>query len=316
MRLTGRARSRLIGLLEASAFLTALFSVATAFDFLHRYLELFAHFRLQYLAASVLLAAILAIFKRPRYVVLMLVVSIVNAAFVVPWYLGDNRKPSGPAVTVMLANVLSANHELKRLKEQIRIEQPDIVLLQELTPAHLRQLEALAQTHPHQLTETRNDNFGIGVWSRLPFETSRIIATPPRDYPSLLLVVELESSPLTIISTHPYPPLGRQNYDARNAQLAHIGDVASGLVGSVAIVGDLNTSMWGTSYRGLVERTGFRDARRGHGVLPSWPLFMPFAMIPIDHALLSPDLVATDVRTLPSVGSDHLPLLVRIQRRN
>ena len=56
--------------------------------------------------------------------------------------------------------------------------------------------------------------------------------------------------------------------------------------------------------------------QRGHGIKPSWPLFLPIAMIPIDHALKSDDLVATEVRTLRPVGSDHLPLLVGIARRH
>lgn len=313
MRLGRRARNLVTGLLEASAFLTALFSVATAFDFLHRYLELFSHFRLQYFAASVLLALTLALLRRPRYVLLMLIVSAINAAYVLPWYMGS-REGSGPEVTVLLVNVLSANHDLERLKAAVETEQPDLILLQELTPAHLPQLESLRATYPHSITETRDDNFGIGAWSRVPLRDSTVIDTPPRGYPSLVLVVELEPGPLTIISTHPFPPLGRGNYDARNEQLAYIAEMANGTVGSAAIIGDLNTSMWGTNYRALLDETGYRDARKGHGVLPSWPLFMPFAMIPIDHALLSPDLVASETRTLPSIGSDHLPLLVRIQR--
>ena len=44
----------LIGMLQASAVLTVCFSVLTAFDFLHRWIELFSHFRLQYLSAAVL----------------------------------------------------------------------------------------------------------------------------------------------------------------------------------------------------------------------------------------------------------------------
>ena len=315
MRLGRRVRSVVTGLLEASAFLTAVFSVATAFDFLHPYLELFAHFRLQYFVASLLLAAALALLRRPLYVILMLVISIVNAAYVVPWYTGGERSEGGPVVTILLANVLSVNHDLDRLREQIRIEQPDVILLQELTSAHLAELAPIAKEYPHHVIETREDNFGIGAWSRIPLQRGAVIDTPPRGYPSVALTLEFGPDLLSILSTHPIPPLGQANYADRNEQLSHIGDLVIAAPGSVAIIGDLNTTMWGSTYRSFRKRTGLRDARQGHGILPSWPLFMPFAMIPIDHALLSPDLVATDVRTLPPIGSDHLPLLVRIGRR-
>ncbi len=52
------------GLFEAATILLAIFSVGTLFAESHRYLELFSHFRYQFIVSSVLLLTIFAFLKR------------------------------------------------------------------------------------------------------------------------------------------------------------------------------------------------------------------------------------------------------------
>jgi endonuclease/exonuclease/phosphatase (EEP) superfamily protein YafD len=78
-------------------------------------------------------------------------------------------------------------------------------------------------------------------------------------------------------------------------------------------VGDLNTTPWGHAFRALVLDSGLRDSSRGFGFQWSWPAsFWPLG-IPIDHALVSDGVNVLDRRMGPSIGSDHLPLVVDIQ---
>ena len=305
----------LVGLMEAGAFLTALFSIATAFDHLHRLLEMFSHFRLQYLAVSILLFIGLAAFRRRGMATLMLGVTLINAVYVAPWYWPPAETGETSSLVLLHANILASNEETARLLAHIEREQPDIVLLQELTGRHLPLLETLATSYPHKLLQPQDDPFGIGAWSKHPFVTADIIPTPPRDNPSLRIVIDYDGESVTVFSTHPVPPIGPGHYNDRNTQLAHIAELVLDTRGSKVVIGDLNITPWSVHYRDFEAETGLVNAQRGHGIKPSWPLFLPIAMIPIDHALVSDDLVAADTRTLSSVGSDHLPLLVRIARR-
>ncbi len=308
-------RGTLERLLVVAAGLTLVFSLATVFDEHHRYLELFSHFRLQYLGASLLLATLLAGLGRWRLSALMVAVTAANGAMVLPWYLGEPEAGDRETLTLLIANVYLDNGDARPLIDIVEHEKPDLVLVLELTPEYRGELGALDTTHPHAVTDIRHDPYGIGLWSRRPLESSVVLATPPRDLPTLSIEIDFDGAPLTIIGTHPSQPLGGANYAARNLQLAAIGDLVAASPGSVVLAGDLNISMWAASYQTLEARADLVNARRGFGVLPTWPTFLPFAMIPIDHVLTSRDLAAIDTRIPGDIGSDHLPLLVEVARR-
>ena len=89
-----------------------------------------------------------------------------------------------------------------------------------------------------------------------------------------------------------------------------IADAVLGAGGSI-LIGDLNTTMWSPWFGRLCAKSGLSSVRRGFGVLPSWPAPLPaFLRIPIDHCLVSDDLVVTGCRLGSPAGSDHLPLIV------
>lgn len=315
MRIDAALRASLDRLVVLAAGLTTLFSLATVFDEHHRYLELFSHFRLQYLCASLLLVALLAGFRRWRLSALMVAVTAANSAMVIPWYLGGPEAAGRETLTLLLANVHLDNGDATPLIDIVERENPDLVLVLELTPDYRDQLGALDANYPHSVTDVRHDPYGIGIWSRRPLNSSAVLSTPPRDLPSLSVEVDFDGTPLTVVGTHPSQPLGSANYAARNLQLAAIGDLVAATPGSVVLAGDLNVSVWAANYEALESRSRLVNARQGFGVLPTWPTHLPFAMIPIDHVLLSRDLAAVDTRIPDAIGSDHLPLVVDIARR-
>jgi len=315
MRINRRRIASIVGLLQAGAVVTAVFSIATIFDHLHRYLELFSHFRLQYLFASMVLAIILVTLRKFNYAVLMIVIAIVNSVPVVPWYMGTSMTTANieSRFTVLLANVQSENDDHQSLATLVENEQPDIVFLQEIHEGWAGTLTVLAEDYPYSRIVPRNDNFGIAVMSRRPIDSVDVMDSPPLGLPTLVARITIQDSQLTFVSTHPMNPIGKMAYDARNEQLADISRHVSALAGPVVLIGDLNTSMWASHYRKLEADTRLRNARVGFGIFPSWPTFLPFAMIPIDHCLVSDAIGVVDFRRGPDIGSDHLPLVVTLE---
>lgn len=303
-------RVTVIGLLQAVTIVTILFSVVTSFDSLHRIIELFSHFRLQYLGASLVLLVIFAALKNPGYAAPLLVTAAFNASFVLPWYVGGEPVASDASLKLLHANVLSDNDQYGQLLDLIEAEQPDVIFLQEFSPAWRTATEELNDSYPFSYTEAREGNFGIAMFSRLPLDSATHIDSPPLNYPTIVATMTVNGQLLTLINTHPTNPVAQPLHEARNEQLRSVADIARQARGAVLLTGDFNTTVWNHHYQALEGSTGLRNTRRGFGVQPTWPTFMPFAMIPIDHALASDEIGVVDTRTAPHIGSDHLPLIL------
>lgn len=300
----------LTGLLQAAAIVTILFSFATSFDFVHRNVELYSHFRLQYLAVSLLLLVAFAVLRNRVYVILLLITAALNANYVLPWYFGGTRVDSEHTVKLLHANVHARNDQYERLYALIEAERPDVIFLQEVTGKWRDAAVRLNQDYPYNYVEAREGSFGIAMFSRLALDSVEHVDSPPLDYPTIVATMTVNDQLLTLISTHPTIPTTGLQYRARNEQLRSVATLANSAAGAVVLTGDLNASVWGRHYRKLQASTGLRNTRRGFGVLPTWPTFLPFAMIPIDHALVSDGIGVVETRTGARIGSDHLPLIV------
>ena len=213
---------------------------------------------------------------------------------------------------LVTANLRAANTQYTRLFDMLDEEQPDIVVLQEVSPDWANELVRLTGTYPHSVVEARDGNFGIALLARFPLASAATVDSSPFDFPTIIATLDVRGVPLQMIATHPMIPVGRRNFDGRNEQLVSVAEFLRSANGRRVLVGDLNTSMWDVNYRFLEARTGLRNVRSGFGVMPTWPTFLPFAMIPIDHVLVSSEVGVRDLRTGSRIGSDHLPLVATI----
>jgi len=299
------------GLLEAAAGLTLLVSVAASVDVESSWWQLFTHFRLQYLGASLVFTVLFLLLRHYRAAFLALLAAGINAAYVLPWYAGD-ADTGGQALTLLQANVLSTNDNHAALIALVDAEAADLVVLEEVTPAWAESIAALADDYPYRYVIPRSDNFGIALLSRAPFVSVRHLASPPLGYPTIHARIDMQGRGIDVIASHPTVPVNAVVYAARNRQLESLAALVAESEGPVVLVGDLNATPWDRHYRQLEASTTLRNARRGFGIVPTWPTFLPIAMIPIDHVLVSPEFGVRSMAAGPDIGSDHLPLIVTL----
>lgn len=276
----------------------------------HWRLELMSHFRVQYFWMLALAAVLLAFARRPRLAWIAAALSAMNLALIVPLYLGPATVADRPVSRGMSLNVYFHNRDYERTLELIRREDPDFVLLLEVTPDWAEALRALETTYPHGHLEPRKDSGGMALFSRVPIEDLEVRRLGEYGPSTIVARLTFPSGTLTLVGAHTSSPKTPQNFMVRNEELLELGKMASERAGAVMLMGDMNCTSWSPYFQDMLAISGLRDSRRGFGVEGSWPA-LPLPMrIPIDHCLATPDVSIKDRRIGADVGSDHRPLIV------
>lgn len=273
-------------------------------------MDLFAHFRVQYMQAGLVLIAI-ALWKRmnKRAIALILLAGL-NYAFVLPLYFGKPAATEGKTVRAMLINLYAGNGNSEQVLAFIRKADPDLLVLEEVTTKWANELAVLNNDYPYNLVETREDPFGIMLLSKHSLRNAEIVEIGDAGVPSITADVYFPLGEISIIATHPVPPIGSAYSRSRNTQLAMLPEVVAAQPRPVLLIGDLNTTPWSPWFSSLVDHSGLKNSMKGFGFQPTWPTGMPWMKIPLDHMLHSEEIVIHNRMVGPDVGSDHRPVIV------
>ena len=315
-RLPGRRRP-VAATLTALTMMLAAVNVASLFESAHWILELFAHFRLQYLGVAACLLLLTLLTGPRRTVVINLALVAVNGWFVGNYWLTVSVEPASGAeggLTVIHANLQSRSQRVDLLLQRARDEDADVLLIQELNAAGAQTLNA-AEDYPFRYLYPDEGNFGIGIASRV-----KLNVQPERDPSDTLTFLSAKvpwgEAPLNLFYLHPPPPMSGAMTDTRNNLMNAIA-LRVRQTPNALVVGDINNTPWTQSFARFAADSSLAPLRAMPALAGTWPaLPAPYdrwpIMLQIDHVFVQR---ATDVvafRSLPSIESDHLPLLFRL----
>ena len=222
---------------------------------------------------------------------------------------------AGEPFRVVSANVKTTNRQFDRFTQFVRKTEPDLLLVLETDDDWITALEALEPDLPHAIVAPRQDNFGIALFSRQPFDEARVVELGESHVPTIVARLTRDGRPITDVGTHPLPPARSALAAERNRQLDAVAEFANGLPGEVILMGDLNLSPWSPCFGDLLRESRLADSRVGFGIQPTWPAGFPLMLTPIDHLLVSEGLTVLDREVGSEIGSDHLPVVATIAVR-
>jgi endonuclease/exonuclease/phosphatase (EEP) superfamily protein YafD len=235
-----------------------------------------------------------------------------------------DRSHQGPQLTVCTINVLTQNSQHSRIIECLKEANPDVIAVLELSSGLEEQLiRELGDSYPFRLTEPQDDgNFGIGLFSRFPFQESRVFHLTVPLVPSIQAVIKWNSRTVRLVATHPVPPVNARFFRSRTRHLQLLAErIQTFREGKadepVIVVGDLNLTPWSPLFGDFLAESELRNGSQGRGLTPTWyrwPMF-PFGLV-LDHGFCSYDLVCTGRTVHGDVGSDHRPVTFRFAEQH
>ena len=285
--------------------------------------DLFSHFRLQYavLAATLSIAALLA--RAYPSAAVLAVLALVHGWAVKDLWLGPALAPAsaaagGEPLRVVSANVLDSNPTPGKVLDFVRGSDADLVVLVDAKSERWRGvLAALGDLYPHRAPDSWREGAPVILLSRRPVPVETVVrpAAAGADRPYVVARVAAPGATPLVVGVHPASPKPTEAEDSRerNYQLDHIGATVEGVAGPVIVAGDFNATPWSPHLRDLLAATGLRDTGAGRGWLPTWPVRLGPAGIPIDHVLVRGEVAVAGLRRGPDVGSDHYPLIADLR---
>lgn len=213
------------------------------------------------------------------------------------------------------------NDNYKSLDEIVTANKPDVIAIVEINQTWMN---ALAKTmKPYPFRKFVNQGAGIALFSRYPIVRTTILPFGKSHHPRMIAELKMKNRNINVIVAHPTTPKSISGFEERNSEMKLLADEIGALTGPKIFIGDLNCGPWSSEFNRFLT-AGLIDSEQGFGPQPSWPArqgrvakhlpIPPF--IPIDHVLVSKEFCVTSRQAGPSIGSDHLPVFVRLRLKN
>jgi endonuclease/exonuclease/phosphatase (EEP) superfamily protein YafD len=217
---------------------------------------------------------------------------------------------------VMSYNIWGRNRDAEALVSVIQQEQPDILLLQEVTWRHANVLQnGLTELYKHDFHMAYESRIGQAVISRYPLTSVEAAYQKGR---TQKVIADTPNGPIAIWNTHPTSPLP---WSRQYRQISALVDDIAATEQPLIVGGDFNTTDQSETYRMIDQYLDNAHWEAGWGFGFSFPSsdrplrgrFQIPSLVRIDHIFYSDHFYVLNARTLPTAGgSDHLPVVAEL----
>jgi endonuclease/exonuclease/phosphatase (EEP) superfamily protein YafD len=314
-------------LLNLLALLTGLATILGLFSNQWWICEVLDHPRVQY-CLILEIALIIGGICGQKWSFILGVPFALNLVAIVPLFWHPNLPVSSSSIpfTILHANLDRDNLQSDRAIEYVSSQKADIIFLQEVTPTWLNKLNTDLKNYKFHTVLPLDNSLGVAMLipisaaQNIEIVKSQILYMPaysPR--PMIEVIVRRLDKEIAILSTS--TTRGSNSKGASGFQKIEFDEVAKWSMNQqqeqkreVIAIGDLNSTPWSGRFRQFMGDSNLINSQLGFGLQTTWPSSLPSLFrIPIDHCLHSRSIRTVEREIGSDIGSDHLPLLVKLR---
>lgn len=216
--------------------------------------------------------------------------------------------------TVYSANIQKTNRDFSRIVSGLKKTDADILLILEVTEESIEPLREVISAYPHHIEDLNigESRTGAVLMSKFPILENEIIKYSQYGNMLVRAMIEINDRKVMFYGAHLPRPDFAKAYSFRSAQALSLANQISRQTVPVILAGDFNASPYSPLFKEILQTSGLKDSRKGFGWQPSWPTYLPFLWIPIDHILVSPEFRVNTRATGSHIGSDHYPVYAEL----
>lgn len=223
------------------------------------------------------------------------------------------RTEEGSQITILSSNVEMGNDRFDDVRRLIEEVDPDLLFLMETDQRWHESLRRALERYPRVVTEIHDNCYGFIFATRLEARQAKVVYLTPDDTPSLFCeLFAPQGQCFRFVGLHPRPPVPGNTTEERDAEILFAARFAHKTGVPLIAMGDFNDAAWSDTSRRFKTVGGYLNPRIGRGLVASFHAKSRILRTPIDQFYATPDIALCDFARGPDIGSDHFPLISRV----
>lgn len=224
--------------------------------------------------------------------------------------------PDAVQIKLMVSNVLTPNDNTQALVDLVQQKNPDILITLESDQKWQDALSVIEPDYPYNVKVTLDNLYGMHLYSKLELIDPEVKYLLIDDIPSIHTQLRLPNDEVIwLYCLHPMPPSPTEadKSTTRDAELLMVGRHINENNQTAILAGDLNDVAWSKTTLMFQRISGLLDPRIGRFFINTFHVNYPFLRWALDHIFHSPCFTLVNIERLPSIGSDHFPVMTTLQ---